>query len=429
MRKKLLLLLFVLSLFVVPMALGATGDDAKAFFKGILDFVTSEPKMATALVVWFVATIAFWFGSIKATAALGWDEGKTRNGRLVLSLILGLSAAWAVWVSDYTIKSFSENFGAKIIAVFIFCVVIGLLVMLAWKQGGPSRAMPFLIPLVYVALYFIIDFIVPDWTDKLGLFGWFITAGLWLCAGFLIWELFSFVTTYSLRRKPKVALTAQQEADRQRDIQGKFTEKALKTRNKMDLRSQKAAAKPGVLAAEETADTAKRAKNLRNNLRNAIGGSIWRRGGRRGLLPRLKTIAGVLSEYGTLASGELWSAMVDKKNIKKLREVDLLQSEIGGYLGIVDNLVGELRNINPLPVNPAVINQMETLSKNVLVLFKRLNSTITPTLGKIYKNVAPADSAEWQILENKFNAALIIVQEIQKDLNGLLALEQKIPVN
>lgn len=403
MRKQYLLVGLVLLLLLTPMALAGPLDTFTNAMSNLLNFVGGQERIVSFIVIFVLALAALWIG---AKAAASKIDSLDENSKALQAFIVALAAGGAIGI-DYLQTSVWGFYiiysGWSWIVLAFIAAVTGLIIYHMFKdENTDNKALaPFIIALLIVVAYKLLEYAWPGYKSVLGDWGDFVELIYWVAAVVLvigvIWWLYNNVIGGLFGLKAKTPLSDE-------DMEG--TKKAIKQKSEL----------------KQLAKERKAAEWARKKERN-------QRKSTRRLDTKLKKAAKIL--------GSLHQAVAQKKpqvitgDIKnwwgQVKELEKLKVRIGAYAGLIAKILAETAG-STTELQPAEKTKFEvfeaSLMRNTLTLEKHI-AAISNGIKKIDKKT-PANDRLWTTIITAIKGASNTLRLIHKDALGALALDERV---
>ncbi len=189
--------LIFLSIFVLailaPVVLAEPLDTIRSAIDTAINFFQNNKEISSFILFFIIFVSALWFGGKKVAENLKWDE----KSNALKALVIAMAVAFTVG-SHYFQSSRNYWLIYELGGVFLLiatALIVLLFAFIFYKKSGKSLAglMPLLISLVVVLLYNAINWLSPNFSDKLGDWGGFIDAIYWIASAALVIMVIAYI--------------------------------------------------------------------------------------------------------------------------------------------------------------------------------------------------------------------------------------------
>ena len=400
MNSKLLVLSLFLMLLFVPSISADIGDIADFFSTGgrLAQIAIDNPEFSSLLLL-FAIFLALYILSInKLKTVLGW--GTESNAPTALAIAFAVASTLLSWFAlDQGRDLFTVGVGKLILLVplFAFLMLIGYI---AYKKREDSKGLHFLIiAIIIIAIYYIIDTLLPDFTDEIGGLGTLVE--IVVVVAWITIVIGGMIVLWNTLLAPLFGLKAQKPLSQQ-----EFGETKEAIKQKREIESEKAASKQR-----------KEERTVRRSLRK--------------ISRQVKEAASILSSLHQ-AAAQKKPDLIKGKNWKKwqgeLKKLEILKIRTSEYAALISKVLAETISLPGGSINPNEKRELE-LYKNALLAnskdLERYIAGITASIQQIDNSTPPGDPL-WSALINLVKNASDTFTKIETDGQAGLALEQKV---
>lgn len=387
--KKFYFSLGLMLILVMPLVLAEVS--LEGLLSGITNFVTNYEGYKDAYNVLFLSILliaAFTIGVKSMAAKRGWG-GSVTNAVTAIGIILGIGGAFG---AHYSLKGLGfyvlDFFGP--FALLVAIAVLMLAIASLFFRQNQSFSNPYFIAIAVILLYYFLNAFFPNFSDKLGNFGWIIEVIFFIAFAYLLFGLVMYVLHLFTGLKPLTPLGG---------AEFRGTKTAIK--QKREIESEIAISK----ARKEERKTRRGIRYTDRYLNEA------------------KRILGELHEAVAKKDFKLISGKA-KFSQGKLKELEGLKVKIGGQVGLITKVLAEFET----EMEPADKSKLGIFERRLLVNVKTLEKHIAEITANVHQidKSTPTGDRFWLDTLKAVEDASNILGNIHTTLLGALALEQKV---
>ena len=399
MNKKTLSLLSIAGLFVLMLVPSVAAASLAGGLNAMRAFLTNYGAYKDVYNFIFLAVVfmaVFRLGFVGATRALGWGAS-AGNAVKTLIAVLGIGTGIGTFFYLRSMGIYPMDWLGQFGPLILIMIITIGLGYIFYKGGASTRMKPFIIALVIVASFFLLEAMFPGFPDNLGGFEWFIYIVFGISVIYLIVEIFLFALAHFGGPRFRKALTGPQMAE---------TQKSYQQSGAIDI-------------AKQQRTIAKQAGKKERKSRNAI----------RKLGPLLKKSAKLLAKlHQDVGLNKPRNISGKWKIIRSdLKELTDYGKRIGAYSGLINMIATEISALPTAKVPATLVTQMAALRKSLLLNFANLQDDIKKIASGVKKiHAKSAVPTNWGIVSSAIKRAGVRLNRIESDALGIQTLEVQV---